>query len=76
MSSPNPKCPKCQSAMEEGFIPDHEGRSSARVRYWMAGPPDKRWWGLNTKGREKLMVMTFRCTRCGFLESYTVSPEE
>ena len=77
MSSPNLKCSKCQSTMEEGFILDKEGQSAGGISYWVAGtPPDKSWWGLNIKGREKLMVITFRCTRCGYLESYTVSPEE
>ena len=76
MSSPNPKCSKCQSAMEEGFILDKGHHDSAGISYWVAGSPDKRWWGLNTKGREKLMVITFRCTRCGYLESYTVTPQK
>ena len=75
MAGSNPACPKCQSAMEEGFIMDREGHDSGSVSKWVEGPPEKRWWGLNTKGRKKLMVITFRCIRCGYLESYTVSPQ-
>jgi len=69
MSSPNPKCPKCQSAMEQGFIMDREGST------WVQGPLEKSWGWPNTKGREKLPVITFRCARCGYLESYAVSPQ-
>ncbi len=76
MSLQNPSCSKCQSAMEEGFIVDKGDSNSAGVSHWVAGSPDKSWWGANIKGREKLMVIAFRCTRCGFLESYTVTPEE
>ncbi len=68
-------CPKCKSAMEEGFISDHTQHSSITVSEWIEGaPPDQGWWGfwwgLKTGDKEKLRVMTFRCVRCGYLESY------
>lgn len=64
-------CPKCQSAMEEGFISDHTQSHSITVSEWIEGaPPDQSWWGLKTGDKEKLRVMTFRCVRCGYLESY------
>ena len=75
MSSPNPKCSKCQSPTEEGFILDKGDGNSSNVSHWVSGSPDKRWWGTKTGDKVKLEVITFRCTRCGYLESYTVSPQ-
>ena len=76
MASSNPTCPKCKSAMEEGFIADHAHGNSAIVSEWVEGPPDQRWWGLKTGDKGKLNVVTFRCVRCGFLESYAPIPTE
>lgn len=71
MPNSTPTCPKCRSAMEEGFIVDHQ----KKISEWVEGPPDQRWWGIKTDDKEKLKVITFRCTRCGYLESYTVSTD-
>lgn len=65
-----PTCPKCQATMGDGFIYDntHGGRS---VSAWVAGKPERSFWtGLKLKGRLHLCVETWRCARCGFLESY------
>jgi len=62
--------------MEEGFVLDQQRHNAATVSKWVEGSPEKRWWGLNIRGRKVLSVITFRCARCGYLESYTVSPEE
>jgi hypothetical protein len=41
---------------------------------WMEGNPEKSFWtGLKTTGRQRYSVMTYRCERCGFLESYAGS---
>ena len=62
-------CPKCKGDMEEGFILDvtHGYRLASR---WIAGAPEKSFWGIKMKGRRQLVVRTLRCTSCGFLESY------
>ncbi len=70
MAGSNPTCPKCKSAMEEGFLLDKGDHNSSNVPIWVDGPPDKRWWGLRTGDKEKLQVVTFGCVRCGYLESY------
>ncbi|MGH9852640.1 MAG: hypothetical protein ACREBD_22620 [Blastocatellia bacterium] len=70
------QCPKCRSQMEEGFIADHADGNATTISEWVEGPPDKRWWGLKTGGKEKLRVVTFRCVRCGYLESYAPIPTE
>ncbi len=70
------QCPKCRSQMEEGFIADHAHGNATTISQWIEGPPDDRWWGLKTGDKEKLKVVTFRCVRCGYLESYAPVPTE
>ncbi len=63
-------CPKCRGTMEPGFVLDHtygENRQST----WVEGPPERSFWtGLKTRGKERLVITTHRCTSCGYLESY------
>jgi hypothetical protein len=56
--------------MDEGFILDNT--YGARVQSeWIDGPPERsRWTGVKLKGKEHLPVTTYRCPRCGYLESY------
>jgi hypothetical protein len=57
--------------MEQGFVMDRGHYSTPNEQQWIEGDPVKSFWhGLQTKGREKLPVRTFRCERCGYLESY------
>ena len=38
---------------------------------WIEGAPEKSFWiGIKTRGRRKLKIETWRCGRCGYLESY------
>ena len=38
---------------------------------WVEGEPQYSiWTGLKLRGKERLPVTTYRCSRCGFLESY------
>ena len=70
MSEP-PKCAKCQSPMEEGFILDLGDQNSRQTSTWISGPPEPSFWtGLKMKGKHRREIRTFRCVRCGFLESY------
>jgi len=56
--------------MEPGYIVD-EGYGKRTVANWIAGAPERSiWTGLKTRGKDKLDVTTFRCRRCGYLESY------
>jgi hypothetical protein len=57
--------------MEEGFVLDYT--HGARVQSeWVQGAPEKSRWGtgVKLKGRLKVPVATYRCTKCGYLESY------
>jgi len=70
----DPTCPKCSSKMEKGFILDrtyfpssHRAESSLRVE----GAPERSFWtGVKIKGRKQCFIDTYRCSRCGLLESY------
>ena len=56
--------------MEEGFTVD-VGYGSTSVPKWVDGAPAKSiWTGLKLRGKQQLPVVTYRCRRCGYLESY------
>jgi hypothetical protein len=63
-------CGKCGGAMEAGFIVD-QGYGQAHVSAWQRGEPKKSFWtGVKRGGAARLEVATWRCGRCGYLESY------
>ena len=62
------QCPKCSSEMVQGFIVDWK---AGRVDNWVEGAPEKSFWtGIKADPEKCIPVGTFRCTVCGFLESY------
>jgi hypothetical protein len=63
-------CSKCGRSMEEGFVVDKGDYDAARVESWFRGEPEQKWWGLKYDKASALRIMTWRCTSCGFLESY------
>lgn len=66
----NLSCPRCSGAMDPGFLVD-EGYGTRAVPKWVEGEAQKSiWTGLKLGGREKLETRTYRCKRCGYLESY------
>jgi hypothetical protein len=68
-------CLRCQATMEAGFIVDKVHDNVRGLAEWVEGEPERSFWtGLKTKGHEKYFVRTYRCTRCGYLESYAVNP--
>lgn len=63
-------CPKCAGTMERGFVVD-QGYGTVTVGDWVAGEPVKSLWtGVKLRGKTRLKVATWRCRRCGYLESY------
>jgi len=63
-------CPKCAGTMERGFVLE-QGHGTFAVTDWVAGEPVKSFWtGLRIRGRTRLPMATWRCRRCGYLESY------
>ncbi|GMM94500.1 hypothetical protein [Qipengyuania sp. MTN3-11] len=72
MATSSKTCPKCGRRMEEGFTIDAGDYNSPTVPGWHPGQPDKRWYGLKVDKAEKRPVATWRCTSCGYLESYAL----
>ena len=63
-------CPKCQAAMKEGFVLDRD-QSRNRVEEWVEGEPEPSFWtGVKRLGRTRIEIATYRCPKCGYLESY------
>jgi hypothetical protein len=64
-------CPKCGKALVEGFILERGHGNGKSVSSWVAGKPEKSLWtGLQIGDRMVCQIASFRCTGCGFLESY------
>ncbi len=64
------RCPKCAGVREEGYILDaiHGGYKASE---WVEGTPEKSFWvGLKVSDRARLSIRSFRCVKCGYLESY------
>ncbi len=63
-------CPLCQAEMEEGFIPDRGDYNVLQTSRWYRGLPQKSFWTALKTGGIKFEVRSYRCTACGYLESY------
>jgi hypothetical protein len=56
--------------MEEGFLADHS-HDMVLPSQWIGGEPEKNFWGwFKMRGKVKIQIATYRCNRCGYLESY------
>jgi hypothetical protein len=56
--------------MEQGYLLD-ETYGKVRPGRWVEGAPEMSiWTGLKLRGKRKLDIATYRCRRCGYLESY------
>ena len=64
------KCLRCGGTQEEGYIPESGGHGLFQS-YWVEGRPEKSFWnGLKTGDRRRLKTFTYRCVKCGRLESF------
>jgi len=69
---PTPKCAKCGADIEEGFIPD-EAHGPRQIAIWVAGKPEiGLFTGAKIGSRRAHSIRAFRCTKCGYLESYAL----
>ena len=65
------KCASCGGAMQEGFIMDRAHYNFPAEQQWVEGEAQHSFWtGLKTDGRQQFKVETYRCEKCGRLESY------
>jgi hypothetical protein len=63
--------------MYEGFILDRGDHNSKNLQKWVEGEPEKSFFlGIRTNDRDKYKVSTYRCDRCGYLESYAQTPSK
>jgi hypothetical protein len=72
-SSGDRMCAKCGGEMEEGFILDNTYGARLQSEWVEGAPVSSGWTGIKLKGKEQLPIITFRCARCGYLESYAPS---
>ncbi len=73
MSKEAIRCPKCNGVMVQGWISDMKGSEFNCVSKWVEGVPGKpTWFGsiIPAPAEKCIPVGTFRCSGCGFLESY------
>ena len=71
MPTQSHSCPKCQSRMQEGFTLDNTYGGRA-VSSWIEGAPQRSIWvGVKLEGCKPIEIATYRCSSCGFLESFT-----
>jgi hypothetical protein len=65
----DPTCPECSVTMERGFTLDRSHNSMGRAGQWVSGEPERSFWfGIKLRGRRRLVMVAFRCPRCGRLE--------
>lgn len=70
MSDDEPKCARCGTPMEPGFVLDRTYAAMTQSS-WVEGTPERSFWtGLKLRGHQRLAVTTYRCPGCGYLESY------
>ncbi|HEY8794173.1 MAG TPA: hypothetical protein VIM15_04435 [Gemmatimonadaceae bacterium] len=71
MTDSDKSCPKCNRAMEVGFVAD-VGYGMILQSNWTAGIPAPRRFigGIKWRQRDSFPITTYRCSGCGFLESY------
>jgi hypothetical protein len=56
--------------MSEGFVPEADYGMN-RATNWVEGAPEKSiWTGVKLRGKKRIAIVTWRCERCGYLESY------
>ena len=64
-------CSKCHGPMQIGYLLERGHGDRRAAAAWVEGEPEPSFWqGLKTTDREVFETRTYRCTKCGFLESY------
>lgn len=54
--------------MDAGYVADRGHGNQVEPAKWIEGAPEKRWWGITTKGHESAPLTAYRCPRCGYVE--------
>src|SRR5512140_2962700 len=69
-------CPRCNTTLERGYLADIGQGDATQVANWIGGAPDKHWYGLKTKGHDKMPLSAYRCDRCGYVELHALHPSD
>lgn len=65
------KCSKCGATMEEGFLLDQEHHPHPQPTQWASGTTEISFFsGAKTAGKNRIPIRSYRCLKCGLLESY------
>ncbi len=71
MSQTQLKSPRCQGKMEMGVVIDAAHYGTPTRQNWVEGIPRwSRWVGLKIRGLVTYPVISYRCEKCGYVESY------
>ena len=77
MNAQSIRCSKCNGLMIQGWISDLVGDDRHRVSNWIEGVSRKPNWfsrffgtGVPALAEKHIAVGNFRCSVCGFLESF------
>lgn len=64
-------CPKCQRSMEKGYVADL-AYGVVMQSAWTPGEPVRRRFlgGIQWNRSGNVPIVTYRCTGCGYLESF------
>ena len=62
------RCPKCSGEMQEGLVVDLN-YAGVLQSMWVEGEPGKVGPSV-TDGKRKVKTKTYRCSNCGYLDSY------
>ena len=64
------ECLRCHTPMEAGYVIDNTHGGNVQER-WSPGKPNSSFWtGLKLEKEKLLSVISYRCPKCGMLESY------
>lgn len=65
------RCLRCHVVMDGGFVIDLSHHESPNVPQWAQGDPELGFLGgLKVDRLKKRIVATYRCPKCGMLQSY------
>jgi hypothetical protein len=64
------ECCKCQTPMQPGYLMEKGHGNKHSITTWARGQPQKSFWMGLKSPQEKLETRTYRCPRCGYLETY------
>lgn len=69
------RCMRCDGELEDGFILDKGDGGFTSQTLWASGEPNTSFSRMSAvkSGNKMLPVITYRCTRCGRLESFAHS---